>query len=812
MALTLNRSCLGALLLSTSLVLAACKSSEERAQDHFESGVALLEQGDVDRARVEFQNVFRLDPQNVEARLVFANALLENGEQGKAYRQFLRVSEQSPDNAQVRIELAEMAIVSQNWEEGKRHGEAAIELAADNQRVQVIAAALEYAQARRDNESDVAGEAATRAQDLLQVLPDNLVAMRTVIDHLIRNQNYQGALEIAESGIASHPDNFAMHSVRLQLQANLQDLDGLGDTLKEMVERFPNELDIQRMLIRWHLDRQDLDGAEDFLRELAARPDAGSDEKITVVRFLMQARDSAAAQEELRRLIAEEEETVVYHALLATLDFQEGQPEKAIADLEALIANSEPSEELSSAKVVLARMLMQTDNLVGARARVEEVIEEDPTNTEALKMRANWLIDEDKPDDAINDLRAALSQEPRDADILTLMGRAHERAGARDLAGERYALAVDASDQAPEESLRYAAFLLREDRVDAAKAVLVEALDNAPRNMLLMQRLALLHQTTEDWNEVTRIVWRLRSLETSEATALANGLEADMMLRQNRLEDTVEFLSELVEEESYTSDAALAALIQTKIRAGEISDVVDMLEDRLDETPDDNALRYLRAGVHLIQDERDEAADIYRALLEVEPGNRAIMRTLHAVLVAEGQHDQATAMVEEQIKAAENPSEALLLKAEDLERAGDFEGAIAIYDELYALNSNNVVIANNLASLITTHRDAPEDLDRAFNIARRLSSSDFPAFQDTYGWIEYRRGNYEEALKYLEPAARGLPNHPLVQYHLGMTYVALDQIEQAKSALERSLELAGDAPLPQYDRAREVLDAMETPE
>ena len=70
---------------------------------------------------------------------------------------------------------------------------------------------------------------------------------------------------------------------------------------------------------------------------------------------------------------------------------------------------------------MLAQMLSATGNAVGARARIEEVLAEDPTNVEALKMRAAWLIDEDKPGDAIVDLRAALDQAPRDAAILTLM-------------------------------------------------------------------------------------------------------------------------------------------------------------------------------------------------------------------------------------------------------------------------------------------------------------------------------------------------------------------------------------------------------
>jgi Flp pilus assembly protein TadD len=118
------------------------------------------------------------------------------------------------------------------------------------------------------------------------------------------------------------------------------------------------------------------------------------------------------------------------------------------------------------------------------------------------------------------------------------------------------------------------------------------------------------------------------------------------------------------------------------------------------------------------------------------------------------------------------------------------------------------VVANNLASLITTHQDDAESLERAFAIARRLRDSKVPAFQDTYGWIESRRGNREAALAYLEPAAKGLPDDPFVQLHLGLTYAALDRHEEARTALGRALELAGDSDLPQFASARTLLDGL----
>jgi len=52
---------LSALALFALLTLAGCDSVEERAEAHFQSGLALIEAGDYDRALVELRNVFQLD-------------------------------------------------------------------------------------------------------------------------------------------------------------------------------------------------------------------------------------------------------------------------------------------------------------------------------------------------------------------------------------------------------------------------------------------------------------------------------------------------------------------------------------------------------------------------------------------------------------------------------------------------------------------------------------------------------------------------------------------------------------------------------
>lgn len=110
----MSRRILTALALSATLLLAACESSEERAEEFYQTGMELLEAGDLERAVVSFRNVFNFDGEHFEARKELADALIELGNSSEAYSQYLRLAEQYPDNALVRQQLTYMALLAQS--------------------------------------------------------------------------------------------------------------------------------------------------------------------------------------------------------------------------------------------------------------------------------------------------------------------------------------------------------------------------------------------------------------------------------------------------------------------------------------------------------------------------------------------------------------------------------------------------------------------------------------------------------------------------------------------------------------------------
>jgi predicted Zn-dependent protease len=799
-----------ALLVST-LALSACQSSEERAEDHYQSALALLAAGDADRALVELRNVFELNGFHKEARLLYAETVLARGDINDAYGQFLRLIEQYPDTPEVRLKLAELAIGRGDWSEAERHGSEAVRLAPDMAGVPVVRIALDYRRAVMDRDDAAARKAAEAAARLLEADPENKLILRILIDSQMSGDDPLSALPRIDHALTLEPDAIELHMMKLRLLVQSEDMERIGPHLQSMFDRFPDNEEVRRALIGWYLSQGDMDGAEALLRRLAGAPTADLNGHLAVVQLLQAARGADAARSELDRLIAANTGTPnaeMYRALRAGLDFEAGKREAALAEMEAVLAGAAPSDQTRRIKVMLARMLEAGDNRVGARARIEEVLAEDSSMVEALKMRAAWLIGEDRPGDAIIDLRTALDQAPRDPGILTLMAQAHERDGAIDLAGERLALAVEVSGRAVDTSLRYAAFLQRVGRLDAAEAVLTDARQANPASVPVLVRLADLYLAAQGWAQVEDIGGALRKLGTPEALEAEKDLQTALLLSQDRVSEGIALLEDQVGDDGNPDLRAIALIVQARAREGKLAEARSYLDGEIAKNPGDPQLQVLSAGLHALANETDQAEAILRGLIAADPAAEAPPRILYGILLKSGKAEAATAVLDSALAA--QPASATLrwLKAGELERAGDFEGAIAIYEKMYADDSNDVVVANNLASLITTHRTDAESLERAFAVARRLRGSDVPAFQDTYGWIEYRRGNLEEALRHLEPAAVGLPEDALTQFHLGMVYVGLDRTEDARRQLTRALELAGDSQLAQFRTARETLAAL----
>lgn len=778
-----------AAVLAAPLLLAACESPEKRAEAYYQSGMEYLQKGDIDRALIEFRNVFRFNGTHREARLAYANAERGRGNLREAYSQYLRLIEQYPDDPEALKALSEIAVDNAQWEDAQRFITTALAVMPNDADFQSLKIFRDYGAAVEASDATNVVAAVGAARAFEKDHPDNLRVRKIVIDDLIRAQRMDEALAELNKAIEVAPDEKMLYAQRLSVYAALDDSAAIEASLKDMIARFPDAQEIKDALTRWYISRKEYDQAEAHLRQLAAAAGKDPAAEIQLVRFLGEYRNSDAAIAELDRVIAGGNDAMVFRSARAGFLFDQGKHQEAIDDMETIVASTEAGDEQRLAKIGLAKMKVEVGDNVAARRLVEEVLAEDSGQVEAIKMKAQWLIDGDEPTEAVSLLRAAISENPRDPQLMTQLAMAYERQGDRDLMRDMLSQATDASGKAPDESLRYAQFLASENKLLPAEAVLIDALRLNPGNVGLLVPLGQLYVAMKDWPRADAVATEIEGLKQEGTAGQIADLRAQILEGQQNNSAALNYLQGLATSEGASMDAKVA-LIRNHLANGRNEEALAFARSMVAEDPANLDAQFVLASVKASLGDFAGAEEGFRKITEADKTREDAWLSLYrSIMVDPSRRPEANKMLEEALAAVPDGAQLLWAKAGELEVAGDIEGAIAIYEKLYAQNSGNPVIANNLSSLLSNYRKAPEDLQRASVIARRLKGSDFPPYQDTYGWIQSLTGNYTEAVPALEKAAAGLPNDPAVQYHLGMTYLAAGRPTEAAEALKKVLAL-----------------------
>lgn len=800
------------LLLSSALLLSGCKSAEERADQYFENAKSLIAEADMDRAIVELRNALNLNSSHKDARRALAELQMERGDEAAAYRQYLRLAEAYPDDLDSRILLSEIAFSAANWDELERHGARAEELAPDNPRVEVITLVRSYRAAIDSSDAPTRRDLAKQADEMLKDRPENVLLHNVLMDNALREQDFTRALAEIDWLIAYEPLNSRNYQERLRVLATINDMDGVEAQLREMIKIFPDDPAHKATLIRFYVSRNDLDAAEGVLRDLvAASPVDDPSPTVQLIQFLAAYRGPEAVRTEVRRAIAEHPDPVPFQVIEASFEFALGNRSEAISTLEGVLPTAEPSDQTRSMKITLAKMLLATGNEVGARTQVEEVLEQDPRQPSALKMKAVWQIEADDTDSAIGGLRTALDQNTRDPEAMTLIANAYTRAGQPELAKDFLAQAVVVSGNAPAETLRYARLLIQEERYLPAEDILLAALRIDSGNIEILTMLGELYVMMEDFGRVRGVIGALQRNGGSAGAQAASGIEALRLRQQEGADAAISFLEELASQEEATL-AQKIALVQAKLGVNDTVGGLELARKLVEENPDNEAVSMTLALAEIANDDLGPAEGIYRELLSTDPLRPNLWIELSRLQLKKGDPAAARAVVEEGLGHVPDNPDLLWAKASFVEQDGNNDAAIEIYQALYDQNSNSSVVANNLASLLSTYRSDEESLNRAWIIARRLRSADAPAFKDTYGWILHRRNNSAEALPYLEEAASGLPRDALVQYHLGQVLLALGRSEDALDQFRKTVAVAGPTDTrPQIEEARSLVQSLGNP-
>ncbi len=794
-----NRVTLALLLGMAVAGLAACESAEDRLAKHLANAEQLVTAGETEKATIEYRNALALDANNLTAHLGMA-ALYEQARNYPAMLAHLnKVVELDPKNVSALVRVGQMMMLGGRLDDAMSNADAALAVDPGDVNALVLKAGV----ALRLGETAQALEIARRAIDKE---PDNATAHAVLIGERLQAKDLSGALAIADDITTRSPKDLGVALVKLQVLEQRGDEAATLAWLEEMISRFPDQLALRSAAAQLHVRNGDLDAAERELRTIAdARPD-DAQAALGVAQFLLRTKGVDAARAELDAQIKKRTDATPFILALAQLDFDNNNREEATAALTkavAAAAEAKKTDEANSIRLVLARFALLEQKRDEAKRLAGEVLATDASNAGALGIRAALRFDECDFNGALLDVRAALASQPNNPQLLVLSARTHERNGNTDLAGENYAAAAQASGYETAIVLEFVQHLRRRGRADAALTVLTEAANRRPTDKAILSELAGAQINAGDWVGADATTQKLATLDPS----LASRVEAASLTGQARYEESLAVLGRLAADPNQ-ADNALASMIQVYARAGKLDEAVAFLDNLIEENTGNTRALMLRAQVLRSLGKVDAAERDFRTVTQVSPSTGGAYLGLAQLAISRGDREAALKEARAGVEAADNPGALQFFIGSLYERSMDFDGAIEEYRRLYAAQPSSLVAANNLASLLAEHKaDDPASIEEAAKVAASLRGIDVPAFQDTVGWVDHLRGDNEQALRNLIPAAEKLAENPYVRFHIGVVYAALGDTESARTHLQAAAS-ADPASFSRVDEAKAALAAL----
>src|SRR6266478_3251815 len=210
-------------------------------------------------------------------------------------------------------------------------------------------------------------------------------------------------------------------------------------------------------------------------------------------------------------------------------------------------------------------------------------------------------------------------------------------------------------------------------------------------------------------------------------------------------------------------------------------------------TPDSPAAHFFEGKILAAEGKWDSAEAELQKTLQLDPNFSGAYDLLVQTYLASNRLPQAVSKLQAELSKNPNNSPALMTLAIEYEKMKDFPKARDAYEKLLSTEPNFVPALNNLAYL---YAERLNDVDKAYDLARKardLQGQD-PGVGDTFGWVLYKRGDYQQALSILQESAQKAADNPEIQFHLGMTAYMMGQTDLARVALQKAARATKDFP------------------
>lgn len=752
-------------------VIAALKNAEtyynRSPQIKYQLALAYLKKAEPALAEENLQQAILISPNYDEAIVLLAELHLKKGDPLSASTALTQVLQRTPGFTQAYVLLARANQALGNGNETLR----ILRLLSD---MSPKAPESAYLLGMAQYQFGQAAEARASFERAVQNSETYWPALEMLIECDLQQNRKAAATERAEALIAKHADVAAPWLFRAKIRLFENNVDGAEADFLKAVAAEPENRSAALQLARLYYQ---LNRGQDAILKLNA----------TVTQS-----NTASAQTQLGML----------YSSLKQFDLARQAYEKALAlDSRYILA-------LNNLAGLLAENFGQVEQGLSLARKARDLAPGDPFVADTL----GWIFfRRGQYESALPLLQASAEILPGDPDIQYHLALTHNQLGQEETARQIFQRVVNATaGSTVKEDARSRLAILAIDpakATPAARAALEERLNRDSNDPAVLTRLGAIKEREGNAREAAQhYEAALKIMPRSFPSLLAL-----VHLYVGPLKDTAKAreLAKNAHNLQPTDGQAAWRFGRLIYEAGDFAWSITLLQEAARQLPNQPNVTFDLAQAQYSVGRITEAeASLKQSLASQNLANRESAQRMAAMIAATKSPALLQAALPEarSILAAEpNHIPALMVTALALEQQKDFRGAVQVYEKILA---QNAVFATATRNLAIVHADQLGDDQKGEELAlkARQTFNDDPELAFSLGAINYRKGDYTAAVRFLRQSLGKRPQHAETLFFLGMSLFQLKNVPESRAQLMEAIQRKLP---PQEEReARRVLEEI----
>ena len=675
----------------------------KRANDYFDSG-------DYDKAKIEYLNVLRADPQNATAIQRLGTIWYEQGAPLRALPFLLKTRELLPNHTDSRTKLALVFLSAGQFVEARKEADAILERSPGDEEAMLILVESARSQQELDqvekqttglNTGDKAGFHLARAALAL------------------RKKDLASAAKEAKQAVSVDPSSAKAHLVLARLYWATNDLSNADREFKAATELSSIRSPEYWTYAEFKMRTGAADEAKALLRNIVQKaPDS-----LQALRMLAQIALAEKQFDEsltlIESILFRDPGNVEGRLLQAQVWLAKGETKRALESLENL-SNSLP--KVPAIKYDLARAYLQDGKPAQAAASLKEAIAVYPDYTEAILLLGEVNLRSRNSQEAIASMLDLLKKRPGLIPAQLVLAEAYMAQGQENDAIALIREQIKASPKDPRGHLRLGLILRRLGKFKEARKAFEDAEEIAPEHVMAINQLVELDVQNKDFGAATQRVQAL--VHKTPQSSVAHFLEGKVYAAQGEWDSAKSALTKALELDANFPEA-YDLLISTYMATNDLPQAIENLKALLSKDVKNARALMLSALIYEKMNDFSKAREAYEKLLSVDPDFAPALNNLAYLY---------------------------------LERLNDLNKAYELARKARSLRPSDPAIADTLGWVLYKRAEYQQALTLLQESAQNLPTN--PEIQFHLGMASYMMGRMDEARTAFRQAAEASVSFP----------------------------------------------------